>query len=255
MNKISRLHGQAGGNLVKGGDFRTPLADMRSASRVESAPIDKKGERRSPTTGFRLALVPPSLPSPQRLNAIRAEWAALPAVGAATPQDDPVKEAEALAQSVDDPALRQRIANLSNIIKTSIQTRNEQRDRAAVSALRVGTYIAGKLVDDDRLLKRQEEVIAKVDPTSPARKSMEDSLVNNKKAFGDNLVYYIDVILALSGDYPSTVILGQADVLKRELEGKKLDSLARRVAPVVRHVEQVRNGQTLDRVKILLEIQ
>ncbi len=255
LNKISRLHGQAGGNLVKGGDYRTPLADIRSASRIESPPIDKKGERRSPTTGFRLALVPPSLPSPQRLTAIRAEWAALPAAGAATPQDDPVKEAEALAQSVDDPALRQRIANLSNIIKTSIQTRNEQRDRAAVSALRVGTYIAGKLVDDDKRLKLQEDVIGKVDPASPARKSMEDSLVNNRKIFGDNLVYYIDVILSLSAEYPSGVIARQADVLKRELESKKLESLARRVAPVVRHAEQVRNGQTLDRAKILVEIQ
>lgn len=255
LNKVSRLHGQAGGNLVKGGDYRTPLADVRTAGRVESAPIDKKGERRSPTTGFRLALVPPSLPSSQRLAAVRTEWAALSAVGVAVPQDDPVKEAEALAQSVDDPALRQRIASLSNIIKTSIQTRNEQRDRAAVSALRVGTYVAGKLVDDDKRLKTQEDLISKVDAASPVRKTMEESLANNRKVFGDNLAYYIDVILSLSSEYPSSVITRQADVLKRELESKKLDALARRVEPVVRHVEQTRQGQTLDRAKILIEIQ
>ena len=39
---------------MKGGDYRTPLDDIRSAAREEFVPIDGKGERRSQTTGFRL---------------------------------------------------------------------------------------------------------------------------------------------------------------------------------------------------------
>src|SRR3546814_7790608 len=103
--------------------------------------MDSKGERRAPTTGFRLALVPPSLPSADRLAEIRTAWAELPS-SAVPPQDDPVKEAEALAQSVENPELRKRIAALSTVIKASIQARNEQRDRAAVNAIRVGAYVA-----------------------------------------------------------------------------------------------------------------
>ena len=120
LNKLSRLHGQAGGQIVKGGDYRTPAGELRSAARVEFVPVDQRGERRSPTTGFRLALVPPSLPSAERLTAIRDAWTELPS-SAVAPQDDPVKEAEALAQSVDQPDLRKRIAALSTVIKASIQ--------------------------------------------------------------------------------------------------------------------------------------
>ena len=42
LNKLSRLHGQAGGATVKGGDYRTPLDDIRSAAREEFVPIDGK---------------------------------------------------------------------------------------------------------------------------------------------------------------------------------------------------------------------
>jgi len=255
LNKLSRLHGQAGGQTVKGGDYRTPPADIRSAARQEFAPVDKKGERRSNTTGFRLALVSPSLPSPARLTQIRNDWAALPTSGAA-PQDDPVKEAEALAQSVDDPAMKKRIAALSTVIKTSIQTRNEQRDRAAVNALRVGAYVADKLSADKRVIAAQEAALAALGSAASAetRKQVEDRVAQNRRALDDNLSYYVDVVLAIAADYPASVVGGQAEVLKRDLEARKVEVLARQVDPLVKRVEQVRNGRALDRDTVLKEI-
>jgi hypothetical protein len=254
LNKLSRLHGQAGGQTVKGGDYRTPAADIRSAARQEFAPVDKKGERRSATTGFRLALVSPSLPSPQRLAQIRTDWAALPTTGTAL-QDDPVKEVEALAQSVEDPAIKKRIAALSTVIKTSIQTRNEQRDRAAVNALRVGAYVADKLSADKRVIAAQEAALAALGSASAdTRKQVEDRLVQNRRALDDNLSYYVDVVLAIAADYPDSVVSGQAEVLKRDLEARKVDVLARQVDPLVKRVEQVRGGRPLDRDAVLKEI-
>ncbi|MFD2265040.1 formylglycine-generating enzyme family protein [Lacibacterium aquatile] len=254
LNKLSRLHGQAGGQIVKGGDYRTPLKDLRSAARQEFAPVDKKGERRSAMTGLRLVLVAPSLPSPQRLTAIRAEWAALPTSASVAPQDDPVKEAEALAQSVDDPALRQRIAALSTVIKTSIQTRNEQRDRAAVNALRVGAYVADKLVADSKLLEARRSILKTAAAGSPERKGYEEGLARSQAAFDDNLSYYLDVALAVASDYPPTVVSSQAEVLKRDLEAKKVTALNKRIDTFVKHVERLRGGQNLDRAKLLDEI-
>ena len=77
LNKYSHLHGQAGGYTVKGGDFRTALADIRSAARVEEVPVDRNGERRDKATGIRLVVVPASLPTPARLQAVRTLWTAL----------------------------------------------------------------------------------------------------------------------------------------------------------------------------------
>ena len=61
-----------------------------------------------------------------------------------------------LAKAVEDPALRQRVQNLATVIKANIQTRNEQRDRAARSGVRVGAYLARKLSEDKRIVAFRE---------------------------------------------------------------------------------------------------
>lgn len=254
LNKLSRLHGQAGGQVVKGGDFRTPAGELRSAARLEFAPVDSKGERRSPSTGFRLALVPPSLPSADRLAAIRTAWAELPS-SAVPPQDDPVKEAEALAQSVESPDLRKRIAALSTVIKASIQARNEQRDRAAVNAIRVGAYVADKLASDLRILTVRENLLKLATEGTPEHKERAEGLAAAQSAFDDNVNYYLDVVLSVATDYPASVVEGQSEVLKRDLEGKGIVGLTRRIDPFVAHVEQLRSGRQIDRAKLLSEIE
>jgi len=143
LNKYSHLHGQAGGYIVKGGDFRTALADIRSAARTEYLPIDKGGERRDKATGLRLAVVPGSLPTLARLQAVRTLWPSLAqSSGNAQALADPAKEIDAIAKDISDPALKKRIGDVGNVLKANIQARNEQRDRSAKSEIRVGAYLA-----------------------------------------------------------------------------------------------------------------
>ena len=42
LNKHSRMHGQAGGYTVKGGDFRTALSDIRSSARPSTTRSTRK---------------------------------------------------------------------------------------------------------------------------------------------------------------------------------------------------------------------
>lgn len=193
LNKLSRLHGQAGGFTVKGGDYRTAEGDIRAAAREEFVPVDRQGERRLATVGFRLALVAPGLPSRPRLKAVRDAWEALPATTASAlgeRQDDPVREVETLVAAAEDPAFKQRLQSLSTVIKANIQVRNEQRDRAARSEIRVGTYLASKLADDKRLIGIKEKQIATL---SDANKSLRDAVVagleKDRKALEFNLGY------------------------------------------------------------------
>ncbi|RYF64751.1 MAG: hypothetical protein EOO22_23835, partial [Comamonadaceae bacterium] len=104
LNKHSRLHGQAGGYVVKGGDFRTALSDIRTAARSEYIPIDKNGERRDKATGLRLVVVPASLPTPGRLQSVRTLWGNVTTAssGASQALTDPVKEVDALAKAATD---------------------------------------------------------------------------------------------------------------------------------------------------------
>jgi Sulfatase-modifying factor enzyme 1 len=256
LNKLSRLHGQAGGATVKGGDYRTPLADIRSAAREEFVPVDKKGERRSPTTGFRVALVAPNLPSTQRLGAIRGAWVDLPKTAGVTlaeQQDDPVKEVDVLAKAVEDPALRQRVQNLATVIKANIQTRNEQRDRAARSGVRVGAYLAKKLSEDKRLVAfREGQIKTLSDVNEKLRESIKKQLESDKEALDFNLSYYIDTITQLTSEYPETIVSSQADILKREFEARKLEPLLPFIDAFMRQEAQQRKSGKLDR-KVVLE--
>jgi hypothetical protein len=256
LNKLSRLHGQAGGALVKGGDYRTPLDDIRSAAREEFVPIDGKGERRSQSTGFRLALVAPGLPSTQRLAAIRGAWADLPK-GAALgeQQEDPVKEVDVLAKAVEDPALRQRVQNLATVIKANIQTRNEQRDRAARSGVRVGAYLARKLSEDKRIVAfREGQLKTLMQISESARDSIRKQLESDKAALDFNLAYYIDIVTQLTSEYPEGIVSSQADILKREFEARKLEPMLPFIDTFTRHAATLRREGKLDRKAALGDI-
>jgi hypothetical protein len=68
-----RLHGQAGGTLVKGGHFRTWRNTLSTAWRQEHPPFDPStGEaNRLDTVGFRVAVSLPVLTSTSRVRAVR----------------------------------------------------------------------------------------------------------------------------------------------------------------------------------------
>src|SRR5690606_19801015 len=122
-------------------------------------------------------------------------WTELPE-SAGPPQDDPVKEAEALARFIDNPELQKRMAALSATIKAAIQARNEERDRAAVNAIRIGAYIADKLVADRRLLAARESLLKLAAPDSDAWRERAAGLEAARAAYGSNLDYYLDVVLS-----------------------------------------------------------
>lgn len=255
LNKLSRLHGQAGGFMVKGGDYRTRAGDIRSAARDEFVPVDQKGERRSPTVGFRLALVAPGLPSRHHLDQIRTAWEDLSStsgIALAGPQDDPVKEVDVLVGAVDDPALKRRIQNLATVIKASIQTRNEQRDRAARSEMRVGTYLARKLAGDKKLVSFKEKQLEALTSVSQSvRDTVSKSLAADREALDFNLDYYLDTVVKLVSDYPEEVIRTQADVLRREADARGLGAVNRYTDVFLTHAEVMRTGGRLDRSRVL----
>jgi formylglycine-generating enzyme required for sulfatase activity len=255
LNKLSRLHGQAGGFTIKGGSYRTPLGDLRSAFREEFVPVDKTGERRSPTIGFRLTLAAPSLPSRQRIATVRDAWKELPVSAAASlteRQDDPIRETEVLVAAIEDPVIKQRLQSLSAVIKANIQTRNEQRARAARSEIRVGTYLARKLADDKRVVGvKQRQVDALSDDNQPLRDQIRKSLEADQHALDFNLSYYIDTLTQLMGEYSDGIIDSQAELLKRDFETRQLGTINPFTDTFIKHAHALRTDGKLDPSAVL----
>jgi hypothetical protein len=250
LNKQSRMHGQAGGYTVKGGDFRTAQGDIRASARTEYYPIDQKGERRDKATGFRIVVVPAALTTPQKLQSVRTLWTNLaqssPSVAQAQPLADPVKEVEALAKAVGDPALKSRIEGVGTVIRANIQARNEQRERSAKSELRVASYLARKVMEDLVNLAVIEKMI-----NGPYGEKLKSDARSNLAASTANLDatlnYMMDTLKQIGLDYPAATTSAQGEILKREFEARRATGYGPLIDLSIRYAQNVRSGKPISK--------
>lgn len=243
LNRLDRLHGQAGGFIVRGGNYFTPREEIRSAQRVEVSFYVKQEPRRAETSGFRLVVVAPVESSRDRLKAIRDAWqklgtataaeskpAASPAV-AAQGLENPVDELGALAEATPDENMKGRLKNVQNRLKVAVQERDDQRRLAGKAALRLGAFLCQKMATDGlwvdasgAILKRREQEFGADDART---KSYREQWQRDQAALRDNLLYYSETILGAASIYDDEVLTSQFGVLKTELELKGYKDLIR----------------------------
>lgn len=241
LNRLDRLHGQAGGFVVRGGNYFTPQADIRTAQRIEVPFYVKQAPRRAETTGFRLVMVVPVESSREKLKTLREGWqklgsAARPEAEAAQPKpieakglDDPVAELGVISDAAQDANMKNRLKNVQNRLKVTIQDRDDQRKLAAKAALRLGAFLCqkmgadGKWVDTTETLLKQREAAFGADDQGV--KSRRDQLKADQAALTDNLLYYSETLLGSAAIYDEQVLGEQFEVLKTELGLKNYKDL------------------------------
>lgn len=148
LNKLDRQHGQAGGVIVRGGNYLSPREDIRTALRSEEPYYDGEGQSRGRATGMRLAVVAPTLTSRERIAEIEEQWAAL---GLGEEEDgtpDTAVQLAALASGVQDDALQEELQSLERQLRASNQRREEARNQAIRASLNLGAFLCTKLEDD-----------------------------------------------------------------------------------------------------------
>ncbi len=232
LGKGARLHGQAGGITVKGGDYLTPEDAIRSAQREEMNPYDEDGRRRVDSVGFRLVLSAPVLTSPARLEAIRTESAALPRAPAALAGsdrlDDPLAEIDALIAAAEEGPFRDRLQGLKSVVQANIITRNEQRDRAARNLLRFGAILGKRIDDVVRLIagrRAAAEALRKAGGGSANLTAIERQIAADEATLGEGVNAYRDSVAELVQDYPPAVVDRQLAILAEELKARRLAQL------------------------------
>jgi hypothetical protein len=220
LNRVSRLHGEAGGFIARGGSYLTPRDAVRIAARDEYPPYDARGARREKTVGFRLCLVNVVLPSPDRVRDVQKLWSLAGEAtdhGLAEPvQDDPIKELDVLARAVNDPQLKRRLEGLGTVIAANIKTRDDQRDRAVRSSLNLATWLAVTIRVDTRKVLGIEELVAQTND-----EKIKSRLPGDLQNVRSEIAYYRDTLQHLLAEYPERVRHEQAGVLRQELEQRK----------------------------------
>jgi hypothetical protein len=150
LNKLDRQHGQAGGYVVRGGNYLTAQADLRTALRQEEPYYNAEGQVKNKTTGLRLVLVSPTLTSRERVASIESSWKKLGTGSKEAESADKgtVQSLNSLASGVEDKALKEKLQALENRLRASNQQQEETRDQAIRASLNLGAFLCTKMLDD-----------------------------------------------------------------------------------------------------------
>ncbi len=237
LNKLARLHGQAGGFVIKGGNYQTSDADVRSSYRNELLPFDANGPRRVPTVGFRLALVAAVIPSPARYQAAKKAWDALPKSEALrtgdVAQGDPLAELQTIIKATTDADIRSRLAALQREYAKRIDEEANLRGRAARSLLRLATFLGDKLRADRRFLDQVQKSRDTQKEAGVNVAALDARLKELNATLQGNLRYYADTVVQIAQDFNDSTVNQQLGTLKLEFEKggtAHLDPFARLVA-------------------------
>ena len=241
LNKLDRMHGQSGGFIVRGGNYLTPMGDIRSSLRREE-PYYLSGQHNAPkVAGFRLAMVAPALTSRNRIKQIEQEWKALGTQSGkqtdnAAKNVNPVDELSTLANTVEDTKLKQQLDKLRSELRANIQVRDEQRDRAIRSSLQLGAFLCTKLKDDglfyDHLTRFYKLDCDKTDADTNICDKRKAQLENHKNTLDFILNYYADTVVDAGLNYDQQLIAPQLEVTSQELTARGKNNL---VAYLERH--------------------
>lgn len=237
LNKLARLHGQAGGFVIKGGNYQTSEADVRSAYRNELLPFDANGPRRVPTVGFRLALVAPVIPSPARYEAVKKAWAALPKAEALrsgdVAQSDPLAELQTIIKATTDADIRSRLAALQREYAKRIDEEANLRGRAARSLVRLAAFLGDKLRSDRRFLDQVQKSRDTQKEAGMNVTALDARLKVLNATLQANVRYYADTVVQIAQDFNDSTVEQQLGTLKLEFEksgATHLEPLAKLVA-------------------------
>ena len=251
LDAVGRLHGQAGGFVLRGGSFRSRPSEIRTSHRIEHPPVDGLGIRRQKTAGFRLALVAPSLPSRESVRLVREAWEARQQQPKSTAeesgprlaaeQDDPVGEARALAKAVANAEVRRRLENLAAVIAEQVRARKEERERAARESLSNVVFAARRVVIDIGLLDRLCRLV-KLARSSDRSARYRRRFAESRRDYDFNLRYYLDQLTTIDEDYGDVALPPQASMLRAKYEDRGLTHLPPLTVRVLEHVGWIRRS-------------
>lgn len=229
LNKLDRLHAQAGGYIVRGGNYQTTDADVRSSLRREEPFYSDtdNAETRSRTTGIRLALVSPTLTSRERAKKIEAEWQQLgqgegsPDNG--TPAASTLSRLDTITKATQDEGLKAQLEALEQELRAKNQQTEEHQAMAIRNNLELGAFLCSKLADDGKYLRwqtgvhntncgesplREKDYCEKSAASLSAREDRNDKLAN----------YYANHLVQNHILYGEAALGRQIKVKKTELE-------------------------------------
>lgn len=234
-----RLHGQAGGYVKRGGDARTPLESIGSATRYEVPPFDLISMTATTDrfAGARLVLSALSITSSEQSEELIAALESLAKPDAGLKGS--ATEAEALqllsdmAAEAADGQSRSRIERIREVINAAQAERNTQRDRSIRLIMTSAVMVCDQAVQRylnalaiQMLLPDYDGMEAEADAAGDAAladqvRAERDAAVEQLRSLEartmGEVVEYANFVEGLGAEYSADVLAAQADFLRSDI--------------------------------------
>ncbi len=276
LDRRGRPHGQAGGFVSRGGDLFTPEGQLGSAVRQEHNYFNAATGRAKTldSLGFRLVLTAPVIVSAQRLDAIKEAWSVLPTLtgDAAGDAAQALKDLQELAGQSRDEALRTRLELIQRDMERAQSAIAESRARTLRALLRMGAFLAKRVVTDQQRAKAIEQLVALAQgrfdrfaadlsgkpggesAIDEARQSFQDKMAKWRSQLDEiaaglenSLSYYGDMVVGVGRDYAEKEVAGGLEVVSEEFRLKQNAYLIPYAERFVDHLRAYRNTGAADK--------
>ncbi len=273
LDHRGRPHGQAGGFVSRGGDVFTPESQLGSAVRQEHNYFSGVTGRAKTldSLGFRLVLTATVIASSERLDAIKQAWSALPTLtgDAGGDANQALADLKTLAEQSRDDALRARLELIQRDMEESQSAIAEARARTVRALLRMGAFLAKRVVTDEQRAKAVEQLMALAEgrfqgfAADHAGRPGSESVIDDARAtlkekmekwqtqlseirasLDNSLSYYGDMVIGVGRDNAEGEIQSALLVVNDELRLKQNEYLIAYAGLFVKHmIAYQRDGQ------------
>jgi hypothetical protein len=248
LNKVGRPHGQAGGGVVRGGDFLTPDGALRSSLRVELPLFDATtGEPlKLRNVGLRPALGIVVTTADARVSQFRDafEKEAQSRSGAA---EDPTKLLDVLRNEATDPAVRQGIERVQGTLRAEARARADQESLTIRSQIEAAAALARQVLIADgnrEVIRITAETVGKVD--DPLAKRVAELLGRRvgeiDRTVPQVLASYLRVVNRVGRSADRLKIVDEARVVVEELRAQNIAGLPELAQEAARHMVVAQSG-------------
>jgi hypothetical protein len=232
LNRVGRLHGEAGGVVARGGSYQDAPERLTTAMRREYPHLEPSSGKPTAlgTMGFRVVLTAAVAGDLDRATTFQEAWTAASAarVGAT---EDAIVSLRRLGQETTEIDTRTRLEAIEAQVKAELARRNELEGRALRQSLRSATTSIRALLDVDANLAYSRKVLAvtaglAANPSRQAQiEATRQAVASNEKKLDEIVDDYIETLYHIITTYDVDAESRQLAVLKSELEAKQRSNL------------------------------
>lgn len=260
LSRGERLHGQAGGFVVRGGDYLTPQARVRSAMRIEYPHFNVETGQplRLAQIGMRIVLATSVTTSLEQTTQFRQAWDRLAQSRRIDPRADAIQLIDALAERVGSAELREPLALIKQSLIVDRFARDQADGRAAKSSIGFGAILIRAIRDFDRRVSATAALVSAVTALDPnatrlidsQRTQIEAAEANRRDAFN----VYVALLLQTAEDIPQETLAAELPTWTAEQVGAHLQDLRRFGTIFVNQTARYRRDRNPDTGQLLREI-